>query len=83
MNELLKKILKKRIIEKLNSWSFSFIKKKDGSTKIYIIDYRRVQKLLKKNFYPLSKIKEILDILFDSVWFYWFSKWLLVNGWKR
>lgn len=60
MNELLKKILKKRIIEKLNSWSFSFIKKKDGSTRIYIIDYRRVQKLLKKISIHYQRLKKFL-----------------------
>ena len=74
-----KPIIKKHIEEMLDKgiivpskspWSFPvvLVKKKSGETR-FCVDYRKLNKITKKDCYPLPRIDEILDILHTKKYF--------------
>ena len=56
-----------------------FVKKKDGSHRMYIY-YRELNKLTVKNCYPLPRIDDLFDQLHGT---YWFSKIDLRSGYHQ
>ena len=71
IDETVEKLLKSGIIEPSNSeWSSPVIlvKKKDGGHRM-CVDYRKLNKVLKKDEWPLPRIQDILDTLGGSEYY--------------
>ena len=64
-------MLESDVTEPLSSpWASPIIlvRKKDGTT-IFCVDYRKVNKVTRKDAYPLPRIDSTLDMLHGSQWF--------------
>ena len=71
VNRLVNDMLSKDIIERSTSpWASAvvLVKKKDGSFR-FCVNYRKVNRVTKKNAYPLPCITDTLDTLAGSKWF--------------
>lgn len=71
VREHVQDMLEKRVIEPSHSpWSSPvvLVKKKDGSSR-FCVDYRRLNKITKKDVYPLPRIDDTLDTLQGSSFF--------------
>ncbi|GBM66543.1 Retrovirus-related Pol polyprotein from transposon 297 [Araneus ventricosus] len=71
VDNLVKEMVDNGIIEESSGpWTslIVLVKKKDGSTR-FCVDYRKLNKITKKNSYPLPRIDDTLDALNGSQWF--------------
>ena len=69
--EEIEKMLQKGVIRKSrSSWAspVTFVPKKNGETR-YCIDYRKLNRITKRDNHPLPRIDDILDQLQGSKWF--------------
>src|SRR5436305_10467469 len=69
--EYIEEMLKKEIIRRSkSSWASSivFVQKKGGEMR-FCVDYRKLNKITKKNNHPLPRIDEMLDKFEGSQWF--------------
>ena len=80
--ELLHKMLQKDVIQpSCSPWASPVVvvRKKDGSPR-FCIDYRKLNKVTKKDAYPIPRIDDTLDALAGSCWF---STLDLISGYWR
>ncbi len=70
-NKLIEEMLKQGVIESSQSpWASPvvLVKKKDG-TKRFCVDYRKLNKVTKRDSYPLPRVDTTLDAIGGSSWF--------------
>ena len=71
VRELLKNMMQKRVISPSKSpWALPIVlvQKKDGSTR-FCVDYRKINKVTRKDAYPIPRIDETLDTLAGATLF--------------
>ena len=71
VGHLVKEMEKQRVIQPSQSpWAspIVLVQKKDGSTR-FCVDYRRLNKVTRKDSYPLPKVDDLLDSLEGAQWF--------------